>query len=67
VVGAPDEIAPAIADTRRFEKDGRAAIREILERRHISYVLGCGMARDAQAFGRPVPFAVPGFYLFRVG
>lgn len=67
VVGAPYEIAPAIADTRRFEKDGRAAIREILERRHISYVLGCGMARNAQVFGRPVPFAVPGFYLFRVG
>ncbi|MEO8895409.1 MAG: hypothetical protein ABI450_05970, partial [Rhizomicrobium sp.] len=67
VVGAPYEIAPAIADTRHFEKDGRVAIREILERRHISYVLSCGMAHDAQAFGRPAPFAVPGFYLYRVG
>ena len=53
VVGAPYEIAPAIADTRHFEKDGRAAVREILARRHISYVLGCGMARDASGVRSP--------------
>ncbi len=66
VVGAPYEIAPAIADTQRFEKGSAAEARNILARRDVKYVLTCGAARDPQAIGTPIAFAVPGFHLYRV-
>jgi hypothetical protein len=66
VVGAPYEIAPAIADSARFEA-GTAAARQILARRHIDYVLTCGARADAGDLGLvPLDFAAPGFRLYRV-
>jgi len=66
VVGGPYEIAPALADTQRFEQGGDAARRAVLARRGISHVLSCGPTRNAEALGlRPVPFPVPGFRLYR--
>lgn len=67
VVGAPYEMAPAIADTARFEHGTTAEARQILTERHVDYVLTCGARADAKALGlTPVAFAAPGFRLYRV-
>jgi hypothetical protein len=67
VVGAPYEIAPAIADSARFEA-GTAEARQILARRHIDYVLTCGARADAKALGLvPLAFTASGFHFYRVG
>jgi len=66
VVGAPYEIAPAIADSARFES-GTTEARQILARRRIDYVLTCGTRADARALDLvPLHFAAPGFQLYRV-
>jgi hypothetical protein len=66
VVGAPYEIAPALADTQRFEAGTDAQRRAILAARNISYVLSCGATRNADALGlQPVAFPVSGFRLYR--
>jgi hypothetical protein len=67
VVGAPYEIAPAIADSARFAEGSVSDARRVLERRHIDYVLSCGARADAKALGlEPLPFATPGFHFYRV-
>ena len=67
VVGAPYEIAPAIADSARFADGSASDARRVLERRHIDYVLSCGVRADAKAMGlEPLPFATPGFHFYRV-
>jgi len=66
VVGAPYEIAPALADTAIFEKASASAAQAVLARRHIGYVLTCGVARPAIMPALvPLPFAAPGFHLYR--
>lgn len=65
VVGAPYEIAPALADTAVFESGAPAAARDVLAHRRVSYVLNCGPGR-ALAGLQPVAFAAPGFHLYRV-
>jgi len=67
VVGAPYEIAPAIADSARFEHAAAPEARRILQRRRIQYVLTCGARSDARLLGlEAMPFAAPGFHLYRV-
>jgi len=67
VVGAPYEMAPAIADTARFENGTTADARQILAERHVDYVLTCGARADAKGLGLvPVAFAVSGFHFYRV-
>lgn len=67
VVGAPYEIAPAIADSARFEHGAAPEARQILQRRHIQYVLTCGARSDARILGlEAMRFAAPGFHLYRV-
>jgi hypothetical protein len=67
VVGAPYEIAPAIADSTRFEHGAAPEARQVLDRRHADYVLSCGARADAKALGLvPLVFAVPGFHFYRV-
>ncbi len=67
VVGAPYEIAPAIADSMQFEKAGTAQARGILKERRVTYVLTCRARADAPALGlAAMPFATPGFRLYRV-
>jgi hypothetical protein len=67
VVGAPYEIAPAIADSAQFQNGTIAERRAILEQRHIDYVLSCGAAAGAQALGlTSLTFGVPGFHFYRV-
>jgi hypothetical protein len=67
VVGAPYEIAPAIADSARFEHGATPEARQVLDRRHADYVLTCGARADAKALGLvPLAFAVPGFHFYRV-
>jgi hypothetical protein len=67
VIGAPYEMAPALEDTARFERGSLAAARDVLARRHVSYVLSCGDRREAGAIGlEPMPFSEPEFRLYRV-
>ena len=67
VVGAPYEIAPALADTARFETGTPLEARQVLERRHIQYVLTCGARSDARLLGLDaMRFAAPGFHFYRV-
>jgi hypothetical protein len=66
VVGAPYEISPALADTRSFESGGSSEARQILDRRHIAYVLSCGPQPHAEAIKLDrLPFSVPSFYFYR--
>lgn len=66
VVGAPYEISPALADTRTFESGDASEARRVLDRRHIAYVLSCGLRPHSEAIKLdPLPFAVPGFYFYR--
>jgi len=68
VVGAPYEIPPAIVDTKRFEKGSLREARQVLVRRHPTYVLSCGSLPKAQAMGlEHLSFAVPNFGFYRVG
>jgi hypothetical protein len=68
VVGAPYEIAPAIADSALFEHGAAPGARRVLGRRHADFVLTCGARADAGALDLvPLAFAVPGFHFYRVG
>lgn len=66
VVGAPYEMAPALADTELFETGSAAEGRGVLARRHIDYVLTCGPQPHAGAMGlEALPFGAPGFRFYR--
>ena len=68
VVGAPYEIAPAIADSALFEHGAAPGARRVLGRRHADFVLTCGARADAGALDLvPLAFAIPGFHFYRVG
>ena len=67
VVGGPYEMAPAIADTWRFEQASAAQARAVLIERRVGHVLTCGARADAAVLGLAAePFSVAGFALYRV-